>query len=101
MILRLMIQQFTIVILGFVQVYTGFGQWQAPGNIPHGIIVAWGVLLALWLVVYLAGFALLPSQWRDRKAAIGMGKGKMDQNYDVGDGRRSSVMPIARPSGEA
>jgi len=89
---------FTIVILGFVQVYTGFGQWGKPGMIPHGIVIAWGVLTAFWVILYLAGMALLPRQWRDRKATMTSAKSDV---YDVGDGRRSSVAPLSRPSGDA
>jgi len=55
-----------ILALGFAQVYTGFGQWGKPGRIPHGAIVAWGVLVAFWSMLYLAGLVLLPRQIHDR-----------------------------------
>jgi len=87
----------TILVLGFIQVRSGMGQWNAPGTVPRGIIIAFWVLVALWGTIYLAGFALLPRQWRARKA--NMSAVKRSDSYEVPDGeRRSSVAPLTRPS---
>ena len=90
-----------ILALGFAQVYTGFGQWGKPGKVPHGAIVAWGVLLAFWTIVYLAGFVLLPKQWEQRKAELGEEKQQEVYDVGVGEGRRSSVAPFNRASVDA
>ncbi len=90
--------QIVILALGFAQVYTGFGQWGKPGTIPSGVVPAWGVLVAFWSIVYLAGFSLLPRQWRERQAEAAPEKG--GDNYEVGIGRSSSAAALARPNGD-
>lgn len=80
-----------IIILGFYQTYSGYGLWHSPGTITRGVYIAWGVLLAFWIVLYAAGFSLLPRQWRERKAALGIVGESMAK-------RRDSEMGLARPS---
>lgn len=62
--------QIAIMVIGFVEVYLGLKLWKRPGHVPHGAYVAWGVLLAFWLALYLTGFVLLPRQWRAGKADL-------------------------------
>ena len=89
----------TIVILGYIQVRLGFNQWGKPGQVPHGVIPAWAVLLAVWSAIYLAGLGLVPKQWKIYKAEEG--EKKTGESYDVGDRNRSSVAGLTRPSVEA
>jgi hypothetical protein len=92
--------QIIILILGFVQVYEGLDIWGKPSPVPHGTIIAWGVLLAFWVIVYLAGFALFPRQWRERVDAqrlvnMGrMGRGEKVGAAVDGEGRRESIVPL-------
>lgn len=92
--------QIIILILGFYQVYEGLDIWGKPSPLPHGTIIAWGVLLAFWVVVYLAGFALFPRQWMERLEAqrlvsMGrMGRGEKVGAAVDGEGRRESVVPL-------
>lgn len=56
----------TIVVLGFVTVWTGMGQWSNPGRITNGYIAAWGVLVGVWLALWLGGLLLIPGQLKQR-----------------------------------
>ncbi len=90
--------QILMIALGFAQVKTGFDSWDKPGDmVTHGSLIAWGVLFALWSVVYLAGLALIPSQWSAQKTLVGVGK--KDDSYEVGNGTRGSNAALT--SGEA
>jgi hypothetical protein len=91
--------KFAIILLGFYQVYSGLGLWKNPGPLPHGTTIAWGVLLAFWVVLYLAGFALIPKQVAMRKEALAVGESKSGEEM-MGTERRSSVQGLARPSGD-
>jgi hypothetical protein len=100
--------QIIILILGFYQVYQGLDIWGKPSPLPHGTYIAWGVLLAFWVIVYLGGFALFPRQWRERREAErlvhmgrGMGRGEKrgagagtGAGPEDGDARRDSVVPL-------
>ena len=52
--------------------YTGYGQWGKPGGeVPYGFTIAWAVLVGLWGVLYVGGFALLPGQMKESVKAEG------------------------------
>ncbi|KAK4685291.1 hypothetical protein P7C73_g4860, partial [Tremellales sp. Uapishka_1] len=83
-----------ILAMGFYQPWSGFGQWGKPGMVPKGTIIAWGVLLAFWSILYLAGLGLLPKQWKQDKTD-GAGYEKGTTGHDV---RESSDRALTRPS---
>lgn len=82
-----------------MQIYTGFTAWHHPGTLPHGILIAWGVLVALWSALYLGGMALIPSQWKQRKERAAMLR-EQDAARMEEKNRRDSEQPLNRMSAD-
>lgn len=79
---NILILQITIVVLGFIQVRTGFAAYHAPGHISYGVIIAWAVVLAVWSAIYVAGLALIPRQQRERVERRRMEKGEKRESME-------------------
>lgn len=85
----------TILALGFAQIYTGIYQWHAPGQVPRGVLIAWGVLTALWSALWLGGLALIPAQWKQKMQQEASTDGVVAEKP-----RKGSQQTLTRPSVE-
>ncbi|KAI5117855.1 hypothetical protein M0805_007698 [Coniferiporia weirii] len=67
-----------VISLAFYQVHTGYDtEWPSTtgrGPVPHGVDVAWTVWVVLVPVLYVAGLALLPKQYKQERGG-GAGQG--------------------------
>jgi hypothetical protein len=63
-----------ILAVGWITTYQGFDEWATwagLGSVPKGVVIAWGILLGVFLVAYLGGLALLPRQFRQQNQSAG------------------------------